>query len=98
MNTIPTTPKSGTAEAEANGYGGNFFLTPGAARHVRLSPRTLERHRVAGSGPRFARLGRRVVYRLADLEDWARRNTFTSTAEAEAADAGTGAARGGEGE
>ena len=48
----------------------------------------MERHRVAGTGARWARLGRKVVYRLADLESWADARTFMSTAEADAADAG----------
>jgi len=45
------------------------------------SERTLERHRIAGTGPKFVRLGRRIVYRRADLEAWADENTFCSTSE-----------------
>lgn len=61
-----------------------IFLTQSeAARLLRISPRTLERHRVAGTGPRFVKAGRRVLYRRADLEAWAAANTFSSTAEAE---------------
>ena len=33
-----------------------------------ISPRTLERWRWVGEGPRFLKLGGRVVYRLADIE------------------------------
>ena len=33
-----------------------------------LSPRTLERWRFSGEGPRFVKLGGRVVYRLEDVE------------------------------
>ena len=33
-----------------------------------LSPRTLERWRWVGIGPRFLKLGGRVAYRLADVE------------------------------
>lgn len=33
-----------------------------------ISPRTLERWRWAGEGPRFLKLGGRVVYRIADIE------------------------------
>ncbi len=50
---------------------------------VRLSSRTLERHRLAGTGPEYVKLGRRVVYRLASVEAWAAANTFSSTSEAE---------------
>ena len=33
-----------------------------------ISPRTLERWRWAGEGPRYMKLGGRVVYRLVDIE------------------------------
>ena len=42
--------------------------TPEAARFVGLSIRTLERHRTYGAGPRYSKLGGRVVYRLEDLQ------------------------------
>jgi predicted DNA-binding transcriptional regulator AlpA len=52
------------------------LLTPDeAAAWLRSSERTLERWRGEGAGPRFVRLGRRVVYRLADLETWIDRQT-----------------------
>jgi hypothetical protein len=38
------------------------------ARRWRLSPRTLERWRWLGIGPRYLRIGGRVVYRLQDVE------------------------------
>ena len=41
-----------------------------AASHLRLSERTLERFRLTGGGPRFAKAGRRIVYRAEDLEAW----------------------------
>ncbi len=50
---------------------------------VRLSSRTLERHRVAGTGPAYMKLGRKVVYKRSCVEAWAAANTFTSTSEAE---------------
>ncbi len=51
-----------------------------AAAILRLSVRTLERHRVAGTGPAFVKLGGRVAYRSSDLMAWAASNTFYSTA------------------
>ena len=33
-----------------------------------ISPRTLERWRWVGQGPRFLKLGHRVAYRVADIE------------------------------
>lgn len=34
----------------------------------RISPRTLERWRWLGEGPRYLKIGGRVVYRLEDIE------------------------------
>lgn len=41
--------------------------------------RTLERWRTEGTGPKFIRLGRRVLYRRSDLEDFVRRRTLEHT-------------------
>jgi hypothetical protein len=38
------------------------------ARRWRISPRTLERWRWLGQGPRYLKIGGRVVYRLEDIE------------------------------
>ena len=38
------------------------------ARRWCLSPRTLERWRWLGQGPRFLKIGGRVAYRLEDIE------------------------------
>lgn len=40
------------------------------ARRTTLSSRTLQLMRRNGSGPPFAKLGGRVVYRWADVERW----------------------------
>ncbi len=62
----------------------NTFLTQTeAAELLRLSARTLERHRVAGTGPRFVKAGRRVLYRLSDIHAWTAERTFSSTSEAD---------------
>jgi hypothetical protein len=37
-----------------------------------MSPRTLERWRWLGQGPRYLKLGGRCVYRLEDIEDFER--------------------------
>ena len=63
----------------------NFLTTPEAAEVLRLSPRTLERMRVAGNGPRFMKAGRgtrsRVLYKLEDLTSWLEGGVFQSTSE-----------------
>jgi predicted DNA-binding transcriptional regulator AlpA len=48
-----------------------------------LSERTLERLRVAGTGPRFVRAGRSVRYRQSDLEAWIVERVVGSTSEAD---------------
>ena len=52
------------------------------ASRLDLSQRTLERMRNVGSGPRFAKVGKRVLYRLSDVEEWLAKHSFCSTAEA----------------
>ena len=54
-----------------------------AAAFLRLSPRTLEKHRVIGGGPRFRKFCRRVFYALHDLEAWAEARSFEMTCEPE---------------
>lgn len=48
-----------------------FLTTRQAAALLSLSPRTLDRYRVAGKGPPFHRFGSRIAYARADLEQWA---------------------------
>jgi predicted DNA-binding transcriptional regulator AlpA len=45
-----------------------------AARILGVSVRTLERHRISGTGPQFCRIGRLVRYRERDLDDWVSRS------------------------
>ena len=52
-----------------------------AALILKISVRTLERHRGAGTGPRFCRLGRLVRYRECDLEEWLGRSLHSSTSD-----------------
>ncbi|MBX9933687.1 MAG: helix-turn-helix domain-containing protein [Methylobacterium sp.] len=58
-----------------------FLTQREAAALLRVSERTLERHRLTGSGPAFVKLGRRVVYRAADLVVFAEAHTHLSTSE-----------------
>src|SRR5215469_13380147 len=47
-----------------------------------IPPRTAQRWRSTGEGPRYIRLGaRRIVYRVADVEEWLRQRTFASLAD-----------------
>ena len=51
------------------------------AHQLGISQRTLERHRVIGTGPRFVRLGRLVRYRMSDLEEWIELSVRRSTSD-----------------
>ncbi len=60
----------------------NTLLTENeAARRLRLSPRTLQGFRVRGGGPSFVKLGRRVLYRAADLDAYVEAQRWRSTSE-----------------
>jgi excisionase family DNA binding protein len=54
-----------------------------AAEVLRLSPRTLEKLRVNGGGPRFRKFGSRVIYAREDLEAWANARVCESTSDPE---------------
>jgi predicted DNA-binding transcriptional regulator AlpA len=48
-----------------------FLRTPEAARFLGLSARTLEKHRSYGTGPKYRKVGGRIIYALSDLKAWA---------------------------
>ena len=53
--------------------------TEQAAVRLGLSNSTLAKLRLYGGGPTFSKLGKRVVYRPEDLDDWIAANRFRST-------------------
>lgn len=55
--------------------------TPDAAEYVGSKPKTLEKWRVVGGGPKYFKLGRRVVYAVSDLDEWLNRHSRTSTSD-----------------
>ena len=60
----------------------NVYLTcDEAGAFLKLSPRTLEKLRTIGGGPRFRKLGRRVMYSQADLDTWADSRACDSTSD-----------------
>jgi len=61
-----------------------MLRTEQAAKYLGLSGATLCKWRVFGSGPRYKKLGRAVVYDPADLRDWLDARSQVSTS----ADAG----------
>ena len=46
-----------------------------------LSGRTLEKHRIYGTGPKYRKIGGRVVYALDDLQAWADLGAKNSTSD-----------------
>ncbi|MDO3507246.1 helix-turn-helix domain-containing protein [Ralstonia pseudosolanacearum] len=63
-----------------------YLTNDEAAEYLRLSPRTLEKQRVIGGGPRFRKFGRRVMYAVADLDVWADQRSFEATSDPEYAE------------
>ena len=57
-----------------------FLRTPEAAALLRLSPRTLEKHRTTGTGPVYLKAGGTVLYLEVDLVAWAENGRRSSTA------------------
>lgn len=58
-----------------------FLTNDEAAAFLRLSPRTLEKQRVLGGGPRFRKFGARVLYAVGDLRSWADSRSFDMTSD-----------------
>jgi hypothetical protein len=58
-----------------------YLRTHEAGRFLGLSGRTLEKHRVFGTGPVFRKIGGRVVYAVEDLQAWADQGRQTSTSD-----------------
>ncbi|MFG8723592.1 helix-turn-helix transcriptional regulator [Pseudomonas aeruginosa] len=76
----PDNPKSPEAQPP------RYLTNDEAATYLRLSPRTLEKQRVIGGGPRFRKFGRRVMYAVADLDAWADSRSFEATSDPEYAE------------
>ena len=56
--------------------------TVAAARYCSLSSKTLESWRCSGkNGPPFVKIGRRVLYRVADLDAWLGTHVRRTTSE-----------------
>jgi predicted DNA-binding transcriptional regulator AlpA len=53
-----------------------------AAKELSLSPSTLAKMRIYGGGPKYLKLGRRVVYAPQDLAAWLDANRKASTSDA----------------
>jgi len=63
-----------------------YLTNDEAAEYLRLSPRTLEKQRVIGGGPKVRKFGRRVMYAVADPDTWADERSFEATSDPEYAE------------
>ena len=81
----PVFPRSPAAAAVPAAQPQRYLTNDEAAAHLRLSPRTLEKQRVLGGGPRFRKFGRRVLYAIADLDAWADGRSFETTSDPDSA-------------
>ena len=58
-----------------------YLTTIEAAQLLRLSPRTLEKHRLYGTGPEYRKIGGRVIYAATDIVAWAESGAKQSTSD-----------------
>ena len=58
-----------------------YLSTRKAAKHLGLSPRTLDRYRVTGGGPVYHLFGTAVRYLADDLDEWSRTRRRRSTSD-----------------
>lgn len=56
------------------------LLPKEAAERLRTTTGTLSNWRVRGQGPRFIKVGRKVLYPVAELEAWERKHLKENTA------------------
>lgn len=59
----------------------NRIRTADAAAHLGVSKSFLEKLRLSGGGPLYAKLGKVVIYDRADLDAWANARKRSSTSE-----------------
>ncbi len=81
MRPMPIRPQPVPAATTQQQASARYLNNDEAAAFLRLSPRTLEKQRVIGGGPRFRKFGRRVMYAIADLEAWADSRSFEMTSD-----------------
>ena len=58
-----------------------FFTQDQLSEQLSISKRTLERFRSEGKGPKYYKMGRRVLYASKDVEEYLQEHQFGSTSE-----------------
>lgn len=82
----PASAHTATLQSPETAHPPRYLTNDEAAAYLRLSPRTLEKQRVIGGGPRFRKFGRRVMYARTDLDAWADSRSFEATSDPEYAE------------
>jgi excisionase family DNA binding protein len=63
-------------------HNANRYLRPlEAADYLRLSVSTLAKRRLSGEGPPYSKIGRAVLYRKSDLDDWLASRQLQNTSQ-----------------
>ena len=79
---VPAVPVDCAKQWEAGMDDDAIYMgTRELAAFLGLSPRTLDRYRVSGEGPKFHKFGNRVRYARADVEAWAAERRYSSTSD-----------------
>jgi hypothetical protein len=68
-------------DARPGASGSEMFTTPEAAAYIKMAVQTMERFRLTGEGPMFAKLGGSVRYRRCDLDAWIESRLVRSTSQ-----------------
>lgn len=56
--------------------------TPQTAKYLGVSTHALVKWRITGYGPKFCKLGRRILYRRREIDDWISGKIRRSTSDA----------------
>jgi predicted DNA-binding transcriptional regulator AlpA len=62
-------------------YQNLHLRTPQAAEYLGISTSSMEKMRMRGDGPPYAKLGRLVIYAMNDLDAWVKAHKRLSTIE-----------------
>lgn len=66
---------------DTDGLTRRYVRTKEAAHIVGLCARTMEKHRTYGTGPRYCKIGGRVLYDIEDLQAWIALGSRSSTSD-----------------
>ena len=81
LSLIQNPPAQDASQPANSDLPGRKLNVQEAARHLGLWESTLNKLRLSGNGPGYMKLGRRVLYDLRDLEEWAAQRKRNHTSE-----------------